>query len=180
MVGEMLAFSDNDTAELLTKEIGLKVVGKGTTVDGVRTIEKTITDLGLPTDGLGMTDGSGLDASNRVTCKLLAAVLDQAGPSSIIANGLAVMGQSGTLKTRLKGGYAAGRVRGKTGSLKDAVQVVALSGYEKTVPGSDLTFVSIQNGPSKRGIEIGDDLVNGLLNYPQAPDLALIGPKPVQ
>lgn len=179
MVGEMLAYSDNNTAEMLTKEIGLRAAGKGTTTDGVATITKTITDLGLPTAGLFLVDGSGLDASNRLTCRLLAAVLDQGGPDSPIASSMAVLGQTGTLKTRLRGSFADGRVKGKTGSLKDAIQVTALSGFELTVPGSNLTFVTIQNGPSQRGILVGDDLMNGLLNYPQAPELALIGPKPV-
>jgi D-alanyl-D-alanine carboxypeptidase/D-alanyl-D-alanine-endopeptidase (penicillin-binding protein 4) len=179
LVDEMLTYSDNNIAELLTKEVGLKATGRGTTNDGVATMSKLLTDMGLPVDGLNIIDGSGLDVSNRLTCKLLAALLDKEGPDSALAHGLPVMGQTGTLKTRLKGTFAVGRVVAKTGSLKDASQITALSGYEKTVPGVDLTFVTIQNGPSKRGIEVGDDLVNGLLAYPQAPDLQTIGPKPV-
>ncbi|MBI2705386.1 MAG: D-alanyl-D-alanine carboxypeptidase/D-alanyl-D-alanine-endopeptidase [Actinobacteria bacterium] len=174
LVDEMLSFSDNNTAELLTKEIGLKARGKGSTAIGTAVITDHLRELGLPMGGVLLVDGSGLDRNDRVTCNLIAALLDKVGPGSELANAMAVVGQKGTLKKRMKGQFADGRVRAKTGTLKD---VVALAGFEKTLPGSDLTFVSIQNGNSKPGIRVQDDIINGLLAYPQAPDLATIGPK---
>jgi D-alanyl-D-alanine carboxypeptidase/D-alanyl-D-alanine-endopeptidase (penicillin-binding protein 4) len=132
--------------------------------------------MGLPLEGVSLLDGSGLDRNDRVTCNLIGALLDREGPDSELANSMAVVGQKGTLKKRLRGTPAEGRLRGKTGTLKD---VIALAGYESTYPGSVLTVVSIQNGNSLPGIKVGDDLVNGLLTYPQAPDLALLGPRPL-
>ncbi len=60
LVAEMLRESDNTTAELLTREIGLHAGTGGTTAAGVAAITAEATTLGLPVDGTVQVDGSGL------------------------------------------------------------------------------------------------------------------------
>jgi len=174
LVGEMESFSDNNTAELLTKEIGLRSANSGTTQAGVAAILAHLRDLQLPLSGINLADGSGLDRNNRLSCNLVVALLDRSGPESDLAKAMAIIGHTGTMKKR-KLPFADGRVTAKTGTLKD---VVALAGFERTTPGSTITFVSIQNGNSAPGITVQDALINGLLSYPQGPDPVDLGPEP--
>ena len=95
IVRQMLTQSDNQIAELLVKEIGYRESGAGTTKAGVRVLRRKVEGLGLPTDGVVIKDGSGLDHSDRLTCALIERLLAQAGPTSAVGEGLAVAGTFG-------------------------------------------------------------------------------------
>ena len=141
LVAAMLRDSDNETAELLFKELG-RVSGRGgSTVGGEVFVHTRLTSLGLPVGASRVADGSGLSDDNRVSCRLLTAALSLQG--NRIAEGLAVAGQSGTLRTRFRGTEVAGRLRGKTGSLDG---VSGLAGFVDTDDGRRLTFALIVNG----------------------------------
>ena len=142
LVGAMLADSDNGTAELLTMELGRRSRGIGSTAAGTAAIVDSLAAHGLPTAGVTLTDGSGLDRGNRVTCRLLAAALTRAGSSSVLAAGLPVAGETGTLHDRFRNTPAVGRVRAKTGSLGG---VATLAGFADAPEGT-LTFVHVLNG----------------------------------
>ncbi len=122
----MLAESDDTTAELLTKELGLHVSGQGTTAAGTKVIIDRLTADGLPVEGLVLNDGSGLDEGDRLTCDLLTEVLDRAGPDSELAKLLPVAGENGTLRPRMRRTPAQGQVSAKTGTLD---HVNALAGF---------------------------------------------------
>ena len=78
----MLATSDNNTAELLVKELGA-VAGTGGTRDaGLEVVRQTLRVMGIATTGLVVADGSGLSNDNRVTCDALIAVLGAARPTT--------------------------------------------------------------------------------------------------
>ncbi len=173
---EMLSFSDNTTAELLNKELGFEVSGTGTTTAGLAVTKDTLTRLGLPTAGLVLNDGSGLDDGNRLTCDLLNAVLDKQGPDSVLASSLSIWGQRGTLRRRVRGTPLDGNILGKTGTLTNP-PVVSLAGFEKTQAGSTLTFTFIQNGP-QADVGLQDKMAQALFDYPQAPDLSTVAPRP--
>src|SRR6202035_1761744 len=80
IVTEMLNDSDNTTAELLTKELGLRFGGAGTTAAGVAVSRATARTLARGVvDDFVVNDGSGLDSSNRATCRALTALLDTPG-----------------------------------------------------------------------------------------------------
>jgi GTP-binding protein LepA len=66
LVGEILSWSDNTAAELVSKEIGLQVGGAGTTEAGTAATLAHLGELGLPTAGVTMTDGSGIELHNPV------------------------------------------------------------------------------------------------------------------
>ena len=59
IVGEMLANSDNNTAELLVKELGFDDSGTGTREAGLAVIERTLAEWAVDTAPMVFADGSG-------------------------------------------------------------------------------------------------------------------------
>jgi D-alanyl-D-alanine carboxypeptidase len=180
IVIEMLVQSDNYTAESLTKELGVKMSGQGTTVAGVAAARDALSKAGLPLDNVSIVDGSGLDRSNRLTCTLLTAILDRLGASSDIAKALPVAGKTGTLAERFVGSPATGRLRAKTGSLRNSR---ALAGFVDAGPVAEqhtLTFAYIANQTNLNtdaNLKVQDQLGANLVNYPQGPSLAQLAPQ---
>ncbi|MFP3906946.1 MAG: D-alanyl-D-alanine carboxypeptidase/D-alanyl-D-alanine-endopeptidase [Acidimicrobiales bacterium] len=142
VVAHMMQWSDNTTAELLLKEIGVRGSGEGSTAVGGSVVVATLAEMGVRTDDLVISDGSGLDLGNRATCQTLLDVLDVAGSDSDLASTLAVVGESGTLRNRLLDTPAAGRVEAKTGSLR---HTTALAGFARAADGRVFTFSIISN-----------------------------------
>jgi D-alanyl-D-alanine carboxypeptidase/D-alanyl-D-alanine-endopeptidase (penicillin-binding protein 4) len=184
-VGTMLTVSDDTAAELFTKELGYQASGSGTTAAGAAAIRADLAADGLPLTGLVIDDGSGLDRGDRVTCNLLLADLEHVGATGPLAHGLPIAGQTGTLRSRMVGTPAAGRVRAKTGTLDD---VVGLSGFVApgpgvTVPGSVLgqpvAFALVLDGAPTlaAGRTVADQIAVALATYPQAPKPADIAPR---
>jgi D-alanyl-D-alanine carboxypeptidase/D-alanyl-D-alanine-endopeptidase (penicillin-binding protein 4) len=68
IVASMLSSSDNLTAELLTKELGVKTANAGTTATGMPATTAKLRELGVPIADGALKDGSGLDRGNRITC----------------------------------------------------------------------------------------------------------------
>lgn len=182
---EVLRESDNTAMELMTKELGLKVSGTPSTAAGVAAVRADLAADGLPLPGFVNVDGSGLSRSDRVTCALLLAALERAGPNSVLVKDLPVAGESGTLVDEMKGTVAAGRVDAKTGSLNG---VKALSGWVLPVKGqspgnpllaSPVVFSMVLNDlPSSvtNPAALTDRVAVDLAQYPQAPALALFEP----
>jgi D-alanyl-D-alanine carboxypeptidase/D-alanyl-D-alanine-endopeptidase (penicillin-binding protein 4) len=181
LVHEVLAFSDNTTAELLVKEIGFNRSGQGSTAAGTAAVLDWAGEAGLPVEGVVMLDGSGLSYENLVTCDLLAAVLRRSGSEGVLASGLAVPGQPGTLEDRFAQGEWPTRLRAKTGTLNN---VSALSGWLLTRPGATFDFEMILNTGERR--VTGDDLalqqrvLDVLVDHPVAPPLEEAGPTPAE
>jgi D-alanyl-D-alanine carboxypeptidase/D-alanyl-D-alanine-endopeptidase (penicillin-binding protein 4) len=168
VVGEMLRESDNTTAELLTKELGWKAAGEGTTAAGLSAVTAALGESGLAADQYRSVDGSGLDRSDRATCGLLVDAVARAGPDGPIAAGLPVAGQTGTLSQRFGGSPAYGRLRAKTGALQG---VAALSGWMAVPDGRQLVFAMLANGlPNEAaGRLLQERLGAALATYPEGP-----------
>jgi D-alanyl-D-alanine carboxypeptidase/D-alanyl-D-alanine-endopeptidase (penicillin-binding protein 4) len=180
LVAQMLRESDNQTAEVLVKEIAVARGRPGTTADGVAEIAEVLGELGLPVAGSVVADGSGLAGSNRHTCELVRAVLDRGGPESPIGAGLPVAGTTGTLERRFVGTPLAGRLQAKTGTLNT---VTALAGFLATDPGARVTFSFVVNlAPDDRvddaDLALQEELALLLLRYPEGPPLDALGPLP--
>jgi D-alanyl-D-alanine carboxypeptidase/D-alanyl-D-alanine-endopeptidase (penicillin-binding protein 4) len=140
---ELLHTSDNNTAELLVKEIGFATTGEGTRVAGLAAIRSILSGWGIGTEGLELHDGSGLSRDNRVTCAVLAALLADAPVADELRELLPVAGRDGTLAAQFLGTEAEGRMQAKTGTLTD---VKALSG---SLPAGDrrrVDFALVLNG----------------------------------
>lgn len=186
VVDEVLRRSDNNGAELITKELGRQAnPATPTTAAGVAAVQADLQADGLPLAGLNMVDGSGLDRTDRVTCQLILATLMRSGPDGAVGKGLAVAGMTGTLFRRFIGTAAAGRLRAKTGSLEG---VAALSGFVTPAPTpasatsaagtTGVAFSLITNSaPSMAAGDALGDRVGGLLaQFPQAPPIATMAP----
>jgi D-alanyl-D-alanine carboxypeptidase/D-alanyl-D-alanine-endopeptidase (penicillin-binding protein 4) len=143
VVAEMLTNSDNNTAELMLKEIGYVNRQTGTREAGIAAVNELITAAGLSTEGFVMTDGSGLDRSNRLSCRLLMQILDADGGFGDIGSGLSVLGKTGTLRDVLVDSPATGRLFAKTGTLTD---VKTLSGFTRYSDTQAARFSMLLNG----------------------------------
>ena len=169
LVGEMLMESDNLTAELLTKELGRRFGRAGSTAAGVGVIRAGLEARGLPVRQLAAVDGSGLDRSDRASCGLLLAALEEEGPAGPLAAGLPVAGRQGTLADRFVGHPAAGRIQAKTGTLEG---VSALTGFVDELRGGPLAFSLVVNGlpaPEAAGRAVQAQVGAVLARYPDAP-----------
>nr|MBA2625040.1 D-alanyl-D-alanine carboxypeptidase [Acidimicrobiia bacterium] len=174
LVAGMVLESDNGTAELLTKELGLRVSGEASTAAGTSAVLGLAAERGLPTEGSFLVDGSGLDLGNRLTCELLGELLVGSEPGGPLDDGLAVAAVTGTLAERFVGTALAGRVRAKTGSL---LAVASLAGFAQTATGTDLTFAYVLNGIDATEASVGLQRRLGelLVAHPDT-DLAALGP----
>ena len=123
---EMLTTSDDNTAELLLKELGVHAGTGGSTEAGLEVVRQTLAGWGLATDDLVLVDGSGLSNANRVHCSTLLGVLDHMGATGTYFDSLPVAGRTGTLAEELAGTPFDGVLHAKTGSLDVAK---ALSGF---------------------------------------------------
>ena len=177
LVDEALRFSDNTTTELLVKELGVAAGTAGTTTAGIEQLRGWIDSSGLPAEGVSFDDGSGLSANDRVTCQFLSALVGVEGPSGVVANGLAVPGESGTLDDRFLAEPLRSRLRAKTGTLNS---VTSLSGWLTTDASANLAFSLIINTGSRSVNESDQTLqrrvLEAMLSYPQAPDVSTLGP----
>jgi D-alanyl-D-alanine carboxypeptidase/D-alanyl-D-alanine-endopeptidase (penicillin-binding protein 4) len=194
-VAEVLRQSDNDGAELLTKELARHAGGPATTAAGLNAIRADLQAAGLPVDQMVAVDGSGLDRNDRVSCELILATLERGGPDGPLAKGLSVAGQSGTLIRRMRGTAAAGRLMAKTGTLAG---VASLSGFvapnivhgpnvvegpnfvEGRAGGPDLAFSLIVNGSFtiQGGDAFTDHMGVLLAQFPQT--IVIPGPLPAE
>ena len=186
VVAEMLTTSDDNTAELLLKELGVAVSASGTRAAGLNALSSTLSSLGIPMDGVRPVDGSGLSLDNRVTCAAILAVLQRSVGSPLQA-GLPIAGQTGTLAAEFVDTSVAGRLVAKTGSLgnepviSDPPSVKALSGYLPAPNGDVIEFTMILNSPDialdGRYQPLWLALAERLETYPAGPDLADLSPR---
>lgn len=177
IVEEMLTNSDNNTAELILKEIGYQKLSAGTRLAGAQVVQTTLQEMGYAIDGLVIVDGSGLDRGNRATCALLTSILERDGGFGVMGKGLAIAGQTGTLRDLLADTTASERLHAKTGTLTGAK---ALSGYVVYAPEKAAMFTLILNGSgvSNQGEyrPIWNSLANALGSLSEHPSVTDIAP----
>ena len=138
LVSRMLKASDNFAAELLLKELGRTVRADGSSAGGVAATRQVLGPLGVPVGA--SADGSGLSALDRQTPAGQVALLRAGRRSAVAASFRAAMPVGcvdGTLRKRLCGTAAAGRVQAKTGTLSG---VRTLAGYTTTARGRVVHF----------------------------------------
>lgn len=181
VVGEMLRESDNTTAEVLLKHVGVRSGGDPATAAGAAVTGRSLAYIGVPEavrSNVRIVDGSGLDRGNRVTCSTLVGVLRGSPIDGPMVSGFAVMGEVGTLRERLKGTAAAGHVRAKTGTLNG---VSALAGLADAGDGRRIRFAMVLNGLASTGygVTFGNELASNLVAFPEsAVSPAALAPKP--
>lgn len=178
VLAELLETSDDNTAEMLVKEIGVATVGQGTTAAGLTEMTARLASWGVPLDGVVMVDGSGLSRENRVTCRAMMRVLQHGTVDDPVGNGLAVAATTGTLVEEFEATPMAGVLRGKTGSLAG---VKALAGYVPAPDGSVIEFALVLN---EAGVQQGAFrdvwerlLAGAFATYPSGPGADELAPR---
>jgi serine-type D-Ala-D-Ala carboxypeptidase/endopeptidase (penicillin-binding protein 4) len=177
IVEEMLTTSDNYTAEMLTRELGVATSKTGTTAAGTSAVVRTLTSLGVPTAGMTLHDGSGLAPDDRVTCDALLHVLALTHRAKFAAmdRGLPVAGRTGTLARRFLGDPLSGVLRAKTGSISG---VVSLSGTIDAGPHPSFAFVANGNFSTAAGGQLQDAIAHAVARYPDTGNSAELVPAP--
>ena len=177
VVASMIRASDNLASELMTREVGLKVGGQGTTAAGTKAIGDKLRELGVPVEGLALVDGSGLDRGDRLSCATLLGAFTFGGRAEFRAlwDGLAVAGQSGTLEDELRGSALAGKLRGKTGSLQGVTGLAGLLDLGRSV-----RFAFLANGDFSEasGIAFRSRVAEIIGTFPDAPPADQLVPMP--
>ncbi len=142
--------SHNFTAEVLLRS----AAGTWNVEDAARIETVWLTSQGLPMQGVSIHDGSGLSRNDRLTSRLLAALLmrmDQHPYGRDYIGSMSIAGQRGTMRHLFNGTSLDGRLFGKTGTLTG---VRAISGVLQTSDGP--RYVSaISNGASMPNQTIG-------------------------
>lgn len=145
IVDEVLATSDNEGAELLAHQVGVKEGFGGSFAGGLEGVTTVLGRLGVRLEaGDRIFDGSGLSPATRLTpdtlIHVLALAIDPSHPAlRTVATALPVAGFTGSLAERFQDGPVAGRGRAaaKTGTLTG---VHALAGVATTPDGETLLF----------------------------------------
>lgn len=169
IVEHVLVHSDNDAAEILARHVGRDAGGDGSIAAAQQATRNRLQTLGLWTDAMRISDGSGLSRVNQVSPRALTGAVRLAvDPNNTrhraVATGMSVAASEGTLADRfVTDGTQAGRglVRAKTGTL---TQVHSLAGFVRAEDGSVLVYSFIVNGdPNEYGTRVWLDKVTSAL-----------------
>jgi serine-type D-Ala-D-Ala carboxypeptidase/endopeptidase (penicillin-binding protein 4) len=143
--------SMNLHAELSLRVAAREKAGAITMDDALDFATQFRQSIGIASEDVQLTDGSGLSRGDLVTpqsvVQLLAYALRQPWGADFVAT-LPVAGQDGTLESRMRGTAAAGRVHAKTGLVE---HVDSLSGYATTRRGAHLLFSIFSNNTGIHG-----------------------------
>ncbi len=162
--------SNNFTAEQILKTLGAEVKGQpggqpGSWAGGVAVVENVLAGMGIPRGSYVMRNGSGLNDTNRFSARQLVTVLRAMWgrfplqPEYLVS--LPVAARDGTIRWRMDGTAAAGRLRAKTGTLDG---VVALSGFVQDAGGKVLAFaILVNDSPGRPGVVRAVDAVGAAL-----------------
>ena len=168
-LGEVLRLVNKYSNNVMTRHLGLTLgaerFGAPATEDKAReAIFEVLGEHGIDTTGLVVSNSAGLSRDSRISARQLAAVLDAGWRSPFMPeflSSLSIPGLDGTMRRRLAGTPAAGRMHLKTGSLDD---VSAVAGYVLTRDGDRVMVVVLVNAPeAHRGL--GEDLEDVVLRW---------------
>ncbi|TCD54057.1 D-alanyl-D-alanine carboxypeptidase/D-alanyl-D-alanine-endopeptidase [Alloscardovia theropitheci] len=146
----MLTNSDNSLAQLLGRLLAIRT-GQDNSLNGsTQAVIDIVKRQGIDTQGLVMSDTSGLAPGSAVTARTLIHVQsaylntrDSNNSTWAAATGMPISQLSGTLRARDFGAQARGLVRAKTGTLGN---VTSLAGNVSRTNGGTLIFAIVVNG----------------------------------
>jgi D-alanyl-D-alanine carboxypeptidase/D-alanyl-D-alanine-endopeptidase (penicillin-binding protein 4) len=151
IIRDINKFSNNFSAEHLTKTLGAEILGTpGTTAKGCQVITDFLEKAGLKEPTFTMVDGSGLSRENRASPRQLVNLLTfmaqdfRLYPEFI--SSLSIARVDGTLKSRLKNYDLTGKIRAKTGSIDG---VSCLAGYLERADKEIWAFAIMLNGENR-------------------------------
>ena len=143
LVAGLNRFSNNFTGDMLVKRLG-----DGSLRAGVAKLRQFMRQQVGVKSRFAIHDGSGLDVDNRLTARQITQLLVYMDrrfdlfPAFLAA--LPAAGSNGTMKKRFAS--AAGRIRGKTGTMSRPVTVSSIAGFTHHPKHGWLAFAVTQNG----------------------------------
>ena len=158
--------SDNLTAELLVKTMGISKEYPGNWNDGIKTVKTFLADsAGIDTSSIRIADGSGVSRYNLTSANHFIQLLTYMYTSPFKDDFLYVLpmgGFKGTLEDRLES--TGSKIRAKTGGLSG---VSCLSGYAFSPQYGPLAFSILMNGyigSSRDYHKLQDDILEILVH----------------
>ncbi len=174
IIRDMNKVSSNFIAEMLVKTLGAELKGTpGSWPKGLEVEEDLLAELGIPRGTYVLKNGSGLNDTNRFTARQLATLLQAVWKrfpvASEFVSSLGIAARDGTMRLRMEGTDAAGRLRAKTGTLE---RVTALSGYVQSLGGERFVFSVLVNDWAGKSAPIisSIDRLGGMLAALGAPE----------
>lgn len=152
IVSDMMKFSNNYVAEMLTKNLAVELMGEpGTMEKGLKVLATYLIEKGFKEDNFFLTSPSGLSRRNQLTADQFFRILEDLRANFTVypefVSSLPILGVDGTLKSRMNQSSVKGWVRAKTGMLSG---VAGLAGYAGRMDGGIATFVFLFNGKDKK------------------------------
>lgn len=145
MIRQVNQPSHNLRAEMLLRLVGQRARGEGSAQAGLAGVTDFLTRQGVTLDGWVLHDGCGMASSNLVTARGLVDLLTSMKRhphASALEDSLALAGVDGTLKRRFQGTRAEGRLRAKSGAIR---QTYTLAGYATGRRGETYVFAILLN-----------------------------------
>ena len=158
--------SQNLHAEILLRDVALKLTGKGTREAGLDALATFLQGAGIGPNDYHFSDGSGLSRYNIVTPHAVAGLLQHMANTPLREQWMALLpigGVDGSLRLRFRALRLHGEIHAKTGSL---THVSALSGYAVREDGSVMVFSILVNnyGASTSAVrEVIDQIAAAIL-----------------
>ena len=158
VVSHMLKTSNNFYADLLVRDIALAFGERGGTfATGIDFLTFYLDHVNIPRSEYSINSGSGFSHQNVISPRAMTTLLNhlknEKTVSSLFLSSLPIAGVDGTLARRMKNSSAKGRVRAKTGYLRQVTNkthqldgVVSLAGYASRPNGTTYTFTFLYNG----------------------------------
>jgi len=160
--------SMNLYAELFYRVNAKEQAGNGDLMNAEESAKEVFGGMGINPVHLSLADGSGLSRLNLITPKStikLLSFMRRQPYGHFYYDSLPIAGVDGTLKGRMRGTAAAGKIHAKTGMI---AKVRALSGYATTQDGEELVFSMIVNfysGPVGMANQIQDLVCERMANF---------------
>ena len=145
IIALLLKPSDNMIAEMLLKNLGATLKGRGSSDAGAEVEEAFFQKIGMDMSALSIVDGSGLSRLNYISPRNLVTLLSYMHSSKnakVYMEAMPIAGVDGSLYRRMKGAPTEGNVHAKTGYVS---HVSSLSGYVNTKSGETLVFSIMMN-----------------------------------
>lgn len=146
IIKHLLKPSQNLYAETMVRILGKEFAQMGSFRNGRKIISEELKKMGVEPGTYAFRDGSGLTRYNYIAPEQINRILTSMYFSeykNIWMDALPVAGIDGTLRNRMKSGFAHGNVRAKTGTISN---VRGLSGYFTSRSGKDYVFSFLVNG----------------------------------
>lgn len=158
IAAQTLKPSQNLYTEIILRTLGTVVppaasfsasdINRTSESDGLEVVKKFLSEAGVTSSSLVLSDGSGLSRNDMITAEgtiQLLTYMHRHRYASVFRDALPIAGVDGTLRNRFKGTLAENNLRAKTGTLSSAN---SLSGYVRDAAGEELAFsIMVNNYP---------------------------------